>query len=977
LRLRAGEDELALLTTLAHFATAIDVEVTELNAGGVLAGRRDDEHVLHPMSHASVRVPCGSRWWPTPTSCGTYGSSRRYRHPKRWGAFPISGELYAFSIAGVDQAGLLERADELGVLHGCAAEMAASGRGRVVLAFGEAGIGKTALLRQFRDELPRRVTRLWGTCDALFTPRPLGPLLEPAADLGGEPKALLAEGAKPFDVATSLVESLRAIAPAVLILEDLHWADEATLDVVRVIARRAAEAGLLLVLSYRSDELHRDHPLRMVLGELPSGDEVTRLELRALSPGTVAELADGLGFDIAELYERTSGNPFFVTETLAAGDTRVPETVRDAVHARIARLSPGGRALLDAVAVVPQRAEVWLLEALTDGALGGLDECLRSGVLRSEADGVVFRHELARLAVEESLAPDRAVDLHRRALAALADPTLGSPDLTRLAHHAEAAGDGPAVLRYAPAAGERAADLGSPREAQHHYWRALRFAAGIDPHARADLLERFAEHAYLSDMRAEAVGAIDEAIAIHRRAGNKLREGGALRLRARLLACIGRAHEALETVREAITVLEQAPPSVELARAYSGLSGLSMLSYDLESAVHWGARAIALADEVGDRQALVHALNNVGSAELTFGNPAGQAKLERSLELARQWRLATDAGRAYINLSDSLRLCGRWREALIWIERGIDYTRELGLEAWFKCLIGARGAVELALGRWDDAAATAQTILDGPRDQVIGPRSDALVTLALVRARRGDPGYWPLLDEALDTATAAEDLQLLAPVAAARAEAAWLEGRPEIIGAETEYAYDTACRLGEPTFAGWLACWRARAGLPVEPPDGLPERCRLQLAGEPEAAAELFRTEGADYDAAIAVVASDNGALLRDALDQLRALGAKPAGALVSRRLRELGERRVPRGPRASTSANPARLTNRELEVLPLLAEGLRNADIAKRLVLSQKTVDHHVSAILRKLGVSTRGQAGAAAGRLGLLTKTSARAPR
>ena len=868
--------------------------------------------------------------------------------------------------------GLLERADQLGALHECAAEVAATGRGRVVLVFGEAGIGKTALLRQFRDELPRRVSGLWGTCDALFTPRPLGPLLEPAAELGGDPRELVAAGAKPFDVAVALVESLRAIAPAVLIVEDLHWADEATLDVVRVLARSAENAGLLLVLSFRSDELHRDHPLRIVLGELPSGDAVTRLELEALSRETVSDLAAHTGLDTGELYERTAGNPFFVTETLAGGSTLVPETVRDAVHARIARLSADARTLLDAVAIVPQRAEVWLLEALTDGALDALDQCLRSGVLRAEADGVVFRHELARLAVEESLPPDRAVALHRCALAALADPTLAAPDLARLAHHAEAAADGPAVLRYAPAAGEQAAALGSPREAQHHYWRALRFAAGIEPDARADLLERFSDHAYLSDMRSEAVDALDEAIAIHRRSGDVLREGAALGCRVRLLSCIGRTREALDTARESVRVLEQVPPGVDLARAYSSLAGISMITCDPAPTMEWGAKAIALADEVGDRAALVHALNDVGTVELAAGNPAGQAKLERSLELARQWRLGTDAGRAYINLSDTLRHIGRLGEALEWIGRGIEYTRELGLEAWLKCLTGVRGVVELGLGRWDAAAGTAQTILDRPRDQVIGPLSDALVTLALVRARRGDPGYWPPLDEARDTAIACDDLQLLAPAAAARAEAAWLEGRPDAIGAETEYAYDMACRLGEPTFSGWLACWRARAGLPVEPPDGVPERYRLQLAGEPERAAEMFQAEGAFYDAAIALIPSVNGPLLRDTLDQLHALGAKPAAAIVSRRLRELGERRVPRGPRPSTNDNPAGLTNRELEVLPLLAEGLRNAEIAQRLVLSQKTVDHHVSAILRKLGVSTRGQAGAAAGRLRVIPKVS-----
>ena len=316
---------------------------------------------------------------------------------------------------------LLERSEELGVLHGLAAEMAATGRGGVAILSGEAGVGKTALLRQFRSELPRRLTVVWGSCDPLFTPRPLGPLLEPVAELGGEPAELAAAGAKPFDLAIALGEALGAIAPVLLILEDVHWADEATLDVVRVLARRASDSGLLLVISYRNDGLARDHPLRMVLGELSSDDGVTRLELDGLSR-EASELAASSSLDADELFERTAGNPFFVTETLAARTGGVPETVRDAVHAQIAGLSTSGRAVLDAVAVVPQRAEVWLLEALTDGDLGALDECLASGVLRADADGVLFRHELARLAVETSLPPDRAVMLHRRALAALSDP---------------------------------------------------------------------------------------------------------------------------------------------------------------------------------------------------------------------------------------------------------------------------------------------------------------------------------------------------------------------------------------------------------------------------------------------------------------------------------------------------------------------------------------------------------------------------
>ena len=362
-------------------------------------------------------------------------------------------------------------------------------------------------------------------------------------------------------MAGSLLRELEAPAPTVLVLEDAHWADEATLDVVRLVGRRVEGVAALLLVSYRDDELDRSHPLRIVLGELPSRRAVTRLELAPLSRASVARLAEASTIDADELYERTAGNPFFVTEALAAQTERVPATVRDAVSSRAARLSEPARALLDAVAVVPKRAEVWLLEALTGGSLEALDECLSSGMLRAEASGVAFRHELARFAVEESVAPDRAVGLHRRAITALAEPPTGTPDLARLAYHAEAAGDADAVLRFAPAAAEFAASVGAPREAQNQYWRALGFADVVAPETRADLLERFADQGYLTDMREHAVQALDEALSIHRARGDLLGQGRVPWKQARLVSCMGRRAQARARGREAVAVLEQLPPA--------------------------------------------------------------------------------------------------------------------------------------------------------------------------------------------------------------------------------------------------------------------------------------------------------------------------------------------------------------------------------------------------------------------------------
>jgi DNA-binding CsgD family transcriptional regulator/tetratricopeptide (TPR) repeat protein len=861
----------------------------------------------------------------------------------------------------VSATGLLEREHLLAALE-AAIEGAAAGGGELVLVAGEAGIGKTALLRVFcEDHSDVRV--LYGACDPLFTPRPLGPFVEIGERVGGRFAAAVRE-AGPHEVAAALVEECSA-APSIVVLEDLHWADEATLDVLRLLARRIESTSALVVASYRDDELEPSHPLRFVLGQLPSGRALRRLSIERLSAEAVAALAAPHQVDAAELHRKTSGNPFYVSEVLEASTDEIPQTVRDAVLARMARLDADARAVLEAAAVLRPQAELWLLESLAGDSIASLERCLTSGMLTSIANGVTFRHELARLAVEESLAPNRRLALHRAALAALA--TVSEPDVDRLAHHADAAGDGEAVLRYAPLAAERAAARGAHREAAAHYARALRFADHVEPLELASLALRRSKECYVTDQQDEAIAEAQRAIECYRAIGDRRREGKAYCWLSNILWCPGRTAEAAEAARTAVALLEQLPPTRDLAVAYGNVATVRMDAEDLGGTLTWATRALELGRELRDDAIVCHELDTMGAIEFLNGQAGGREKLERSLGLARELDSEELIGRVSMHLAKAAVRQRMHAYASRYIDAGLAYFAERGYLLWRLYLLAYRSEIELQQGRWDDAARTADLIL---RERWIStlPRTIALTVLALVRARRGDPGYRPLLDAALELAEGRDEPQRIAPVAAARAEVAWIEGRPELVADETDAAFALAIQRRSAWFVGELATWRRRAGADAETDVAVAAPYAALAAGAATRAAELWDDLGCPYDAALAHADAADEASLRLAHERFLSLGATPVAAIVARRLRARGARSVPRGPREAARANPARLTRRELEVLALIAEGRRNAEVADRLVVSTRTVDHHVAAAFRKLDVHTRGEAVVVARRLGLL---------
>jgi DNA-binding CsgD family transcriptional regulator/tetratricopeptide (TPR) repeat protein len=849
--------------------------------------------------------------------------------------------------------GLIERDELLARLAG-----ARDDGGRLVFVGGEAGVGKTALVRAFAAQAERPV--LSGTCERLVTPAPLGPLVDIARELGGELAAAIEDGRHPREIALSLLDVLRA--PAVCVFEDVHWADEATLDVLRVVGRRVVATSSLVIVTYRGEEAISPHPLRRLLGELASVTAVERLDVPPLSLDAVRALAETHDADGDAIHALTGGNPFFVTELLASGGETLPPTVRDAVLARTAALPDGAQRLLEDVALVPTRAELWLVEAAFPDTAEHVDACVTAGALEADATTVGFRHELARLALESTVPPRRRQERHAAILRALEDAP--GADSSRLAHHAEAAGDADAVLRHGRTAAERGAKTGAHREATAQYARVLRHAGALEPADRAEVLAAYALEAQTSGDYGATTTALAEAIAIHRALDDPLRVGAYL---ARLTAPeihVGRNAEAEAASRAAIEILETLPPSPELAMAYASRAFVQMIRRDTADAVASGEKAIALAERFGDHETRAFALNAIGSALITAGDiEPGVAALEQSLAVATEHGLRPRISHAYTNLGSGLGEMYELGAAEAALRAGFAYAEEHDLDSLYQ-----RSWLALVLvhtGRWAEAAAVAAGVLKGGEFAVA--RITADVALGRLRARRGDPGVAEALDAALELAEAGGHLQRLGHVRAARAEAAWLSGDLEATAAEARAVYELALSKHHIWFAGELAYWQWKAGALDAAPEWAAEPYRLQIAGEAEAAAEQWERRGCPYEAARARAESADGELVAAALGPLDELGAVPLARLVRERLRELGAA-VPRGPRPTTRANPAGLTPRELEVLRLIAGGLRNAEVAESLVVSRKTVDHHVSAVLRKLSARTRGEAAAAAARLGLL---------
>lgn len=837
---------------------------------------------------------------------------------------------------------------------------ARAGSGRLVLLGGEAGVGKSALVAAFVDGLDIRVVA--GACDGLATPRPLAPVLEAASQLGVEPGT-------PRDQLFGVVLDALKQRPTVLVIEDLHWADGATRDFMLYVGRRLANVPVLAIATYRDDEGGADDPLRQLLGEASRFPAARRMGLPRFSPAGVRTLIEGSNLDANEVHRLTGGNPFFVTEVVASGSL-APATVTDAVISRAASLSKPARRALEVASQLGARVDPILLSSAAEADAAGIDECIERRLLHSDEGMIGFRHEIARAAIESEIQPLRRVAIHRAILRAR--EARGDRDTSTLAHHAAAAGDGDAVARYAPAAAKEAAALGAHMEATVHLRNALRYGARLDDEPRARLLDDLSFECQVTDQMDDALAFREEALTIWERLGDVERQGASHRGLSRLHWYRANGDLAMKHILRAIELLEALPAGRELARAYSDLAGTFMLRQMESRAIEFARKAIALGERTGNVEAVAHALNNLGC---TLGTgeeyEEGLQLLEKSLAMSLEHGWPDHAGRAYINLSSIAWTQGDLARSERYSLEGIQFAEERDLLVHVACLMGSVTELLLLRGRWDEALAEAENLLARSQTRQIS-QSCGYFAFAAVAVRRGEPdGRDRALVTFETTKENAEELQRTVPMACLLAEEAYLRGDADGVQEAIALVWDDVLERGSPMDGGMTASWLARVGkLPEQLPPRIGSPFDLQIAGRWAEAAEGWREKDAPYDMALALLETGDPAALTEAFEVFDRLGAKPGAALAATRLRAMGAR-VPRGARATTKAHPNGLTAREGEILGLIGEGLTNAEVADRLFISEKTVEHHVSRVLLKLDVPSRREAARAAKALGLGAQT------
>jgi DNA-binding CsgD family transcriptional regulator len=863
---------------------------------------------------------------------------------------------------------LIERAGVLSLLKNHLTTVT-EGEGHCIFISGEAGIGKTSLVKKFCYEQQEDCLVYLGACDALFTPRPLAPVYDIIWQLRRDlwPNSHTIE--ERSELFLKLFHELKQKKETTLIVfEDVHWADEATLDFIKFLGRRIAQLRCLFILTYRDNETNGAHPLRNVIGAL-SPDALTRIQLEPLSREAVYKLADEKGYDAENVYNISGGNPFYVTEILASYSPGVPDNIKDSILAVYNQQEEGTKNAWEICSIIPEGLEINRFAKLKS-SWEGMDRCFALKIIVIKKDRVIFKHELYRRTIEASISPFKRIALNKRMLELFLDSFEEEGDIERIVQYAKNANEKNAVVKYAPIAAKQAADVGAHIEAAKLYLIAIEFSDGSDQDQLLELYESYAFECYLTNQTKEAIIYATKALALLKEKGSIEKVAGCLYFLSRLWWFNDNVRKAESYAEQAVEVLDKQPLSSALAMAYGLMSQLKMFADLTDECIEWGEKAITLAKQLSDYGILSYALGNVGSVTIRIPGlrEEGFVMLQQSLEIALENSYHDYAGMAYLNLAYNGLIIKDYAMSKDALNKGISYCEENNLNLWRVYLLTIKANLDLETGNWVDAYNIATKLLEDENSAKI-IKIYALTVVALIRMRRDNKDdVLPLLMEATEKAFETMEPQRTIQALAAFLEYEWLTGHQFIENGILQTAIDMIASRGNfyknSEFAFWLRKARGQSLSLKKLYEGYDTGTPLK-SGK---AAQLWKKTGSPYYEALALFESNEDDQ-RNAIGMIQALGADAVYQKMKLEMRQSGIKKIPRGLRESTKANGAQLTNRELDVLRLLQQGVvRNKEIAGTLFISPKTADNHVSNIFFKLDVNSRTKAVSEGVRLGIL---------
>jgi ATP/maltotriose-dependent transcriptional regulator MalT len=861
---------------------------------------------------------------------------------------------------------LIERAGFLTTLQSLF-NCVAKGEGHCIFVTGEAGIGKTSLVKEFCRESANDANIYLGTCDALFTPRPLAPLYDILLQMRNDLSHLNPETEDRTSFFTKFLHEINnQKGTTIMIFEDIHWADEATLDFIKFLARRITLVHCLFILTYRDNEIHTRHPLRTVLGQLNTGS-FTRMQLPPFTKEAVEKLAKEKGYNGENVYSISGGNPFYVNEILAGYSAGVPDNIKDSILSVYNRLDENTKRIWELLSVMPTGFRLKELELMEPSFATSIENCLDTKILVINKDMIFFKHELYRRTVESSLSPLLRINLHKKILQLLLESFEANGKIEQIIHHAKNANDYDLVIKYAPDAARQAASVGAHVESAKLYLSAIEYYQGHETDLLIRIYEGYAYECYLTNQIKEAIIYSGRALTLWKKKNDVEKMGNAMRFLSRLWWFDGNRKEAESFAKQAIDVLQNQSSSSAKAMAYSNMSQLKMLSDEPAECILWGSKAIAMAKDLQDDEILSHALNNVGDVQIRITSTwsDGFQLLQQSLDIALKNSYHEHVARAYTNIAHNGILTRQYDVARENIDAGIRYCEERDLDSWTTYLLSSRARMMLDTGKWNEAEHLANDLL---KDEYVSPlvKTIAFVIIGTIKSRKGEEAI-PILQDAISIAMGTMELQRIIPALVAALEHEWITGNQFIAREMLDESIEMMKRMGNryenTEFAYWINKSRRIQISIHESFEGFEMFDRVSA----NRAAQLWQKAGCPYLYALALYeGSDQDK--KKAIAIIHDLGAQSVYEKLKMEMRSSGIKSIPRGMRKSTQSNPASLTDRELDVLQLLNQGLQNKEIAAALFISAKTVDHHISSILFKLEVNTRAKAVQQAVRLDII---------